>query len=122
MRIVGSPEVRKYASADSVTIRLRLEGTLHSEFVKWFRQPSNHEYTTNFMPEMCHVDAQGIEFTTTEAASRENIGRVRKWIDLANAQVSRAEANAEREANRRKEAEAATERARQSLQDELKDA
>ena len=122
MKIVGNPEVRIYTSPESVTIRLRLEGTLHSEFVQWFRQPSNHEYTTNFMPQMCHVSAEGIEFTTTEAASKENTARVRKWVDLANAHVSRIEADAGKENKRRREAGAATEKNRQALQDNLKDA
>ena len=122
MKIVGSPEVRSYASPESVTVRLRLEGTLHSEFAQWFRHPTNHEYTTNFTPEMCHVTAEGIEFTTTETASRENIARVRKWIDLANAHVSRIEADAENENKRRREAEAAMEKSRRALQDKLKDA
>jgi hypothetical protein len=49
------------------------------------------------MPEMCHVSAEGIEFNTTEAASREKIGIVRKWVDLANTHVSRIETETERE-------------------------
>ena len=93
----GSPEVAKYDSSESVTIRLYLEGVVSTAFTEWFRNPSNHEYEKNFTPQLCNVNSEMIQFQTSEASSEKHVKMVRKWIELAVSHSEQAYAERERQ-------------------------
>ncbi len=120
VKVKGSPEVAKYDSSESVTIRLYLEGVVSTAFTEWFRNPSNHEYEKNFTPQLCNVNSEMIQFQTSEASSEKHVKMVRKWIELAVSHSEQAYAERERQQAMQHEKKADAERKRQALQDRLK--
>src|SRR5208282_1734434 len=120
VKVTGPVEVVQY-STESVTLKLPIEGDVSDAFKEWFQNPSKHQSSTNFVPLMCRITSNGIQFDTTEAESEPSIKMVKSWIQLANSHAENARLENQRLQAKQLETQTDQEKKRQALQERLKD-